>query len=144
LGELWTRLPEFAKSAEAYIAQSALGRTLLQLLPDAKTMFDGLTAGSAVTAATATLGVLANVLIVVFLGVFFALTPRLYARGFVALFPPAYRPRVEDIWRNRNGAARMVAGTIRRHACRGTHHLAWSPSSRCAARSRPGIPRLLA
>jgi predicted PurR-regulated permease PerM len=59
-------------------------------------MFDGLTAGSAVTAATATLGVLANVLIVVFLGIFFALTPRLYARGFVALFPPSYRPRAED------------------------------------------------
>jgi len=36
LGELWTRLPEFAKSVEAYIARTTLGRTLLQLLPDAK------------------------------------------------------------------------------------------------------------
>ena len=96
LGELWNRLPEFASSAKTYIGQTTIGRTLLQLLPDAKTIFDGFTAGSALTAATATLGVLANVLLVVFLGVFFAVTPRHYARGFVALFPPAYRPRLED------------------------------------------------
>jgi predicted PurR-regulated permease PerM len=96
LSELWNRLPEFASSAKTYIAQTTFGRTLLQLLPDAKSMFDGLTAGSAVTAATATLGVLANVILVVFLGVFFALTPKLYARGFVGLFPPVYRARVED------------------------------------------------
>jgi predicted PurR-regulated permease PerM len=79
------------------MGQTTIGRTLLQLLPDAKTLFNGLTAGSALTAATATLGVLANALIVVFLGVFFALTPKLYVRGFVALFPPAFRPRLEDI-----------------------------------------------
>jgi predicted PurR-regulated permease PerM len=97
LGELWTRLPEFAKSAQEYLASTTIGSTLLRLLPDAKTLFNGVTAGSAVTAATATLGVLANLLIVVFLGLFFALTPKLYARGFVALFPPAYRPRVEDV-----------------------------------------------
>jgi len=96
LGELWNRLPEFASSAKTYIGQTTIGRTLLQLLPDAKTIFDGFTAGSAVTAATATLGVLANVLLVIFLGVFFAVTPRLYARGFAALVPPAYRPRLED------------------------------------------------
>jgi predicted PurR-regulated permease PerM len=69
LGELWNRLPEFASSAKTYIGQTTIGRTLLQLLPDAKTIFEGFRAGSAVTAATATLGVLVNVLLVVFLGI---------------------------------------------------------------------------
>jgi predicted PurR-regulated permease PerM len=67
------------------------------LLPDADTVFSGLTAGTALTAATTTLGVLATILIVAFLGLFFALTPRVYVRGFVALFPAAYRPRVEGV-----------------------------------------------
>jgi predicted PurR-regulated permease PerM len=97
LGELWTRLPEFAAGAEQFIAQTPLGRTLVGLLPDRQTIFGGFTAGTALTAATTTLGVLATVLIVIFLSLFFAFTPRLYARGFVALFPPAHRPRVERV-----------------------------------------------
>jgi predicted PurR-regulated permease PerM len=122
LGELWTRLPEFADGAEKFIAQTPLGRTLLRLLPDAETMFSGLTAGTALTAATATLGVLATVLIVIFLGLFFALTPRIYVRGFVALFPATYRPRVERVladtgvslraWLGAQFVAMVVVGAI--------------------------------
>ena len=97
LGELWTRLPEFAASAEQFIAQTSIGKTLVRLLPDSEQVFGGFTAGTALTAATTTLGVLANVLIVIFLGLFFAFTPNLYARGFVALFPPAHRPRAEKV-----------------------------------------------
>ena len=78
LDELWTRLPEFAESAERFVAQAPIGRTVLSLLPDKEQIFDGITAGSALTAATTTLGVVANILVVIFLGLFFALTPRLY------------------------------------------------------------------
>lgn len=97
LGELWTRLPEFAASAEQFIAGTPIGVTLLRLLPDAETILAGFTAGSALNAATTTLGVLANVLIVIFLGLFFAFTPRLYTSGLVALIPPAHRPRAEQV-----------------------------------------------
>ena len=97
LGELWTRLPEFAGSARQFIGQAPIGRTVLQLLPDWETIFRGITAGSALTAATTTLGVVANVLIVIFLALFFALTPRLYTRGLVALLPPAHRARGQEV-----------------------------------------------
>ena len=97
LGELWTRLPEFAGSARQFIGQAPIGRTVLQLLPDWEQIFRGITAGSALTAATTTLGVVANVLIVIFLALFFALTPRLYTRGLVALLPPAHRARGQEV-----------------------------------------------
>jgi predicted PurR-regulated permease PerM len=97
LDELWTRLPEFAESAERFVAQAPIGRTVLSLLPDKEQIFDGITAGSALTAATTTLGVVANILVVIFLGLFFALTPRLYTRGVVMLVPPAYRARGEEV-----------------------------------------------
>ena len=122
LGELWTRLPEFADRAEQFIAQTPLGRTLLRLLPDAETIFSGFTAGTALTAATTTLGVFATLLIAIFLGLFFALTPRVYVRGFVALFPAAYRPRVERVladtavslraWLRAQFVAMIVVGVI--------------------------------
>jgi predicted PurR-regulated permease PerM len=46
---------------------------------------------------SSTFGVLGNIAVVLGVGLFFALNPRLYSQGLVKLIPPAHRPRATDI-----------------------------------------------
>lgn len=52
-------------------------------------------------------GALANFLVIAFAGLFLAAQPQLYICGFVALFPPAHRPRVEEVLAAVGHALRM-------------------------------------
>ena len=110
LGELWTRLPEFAASAEQFIAQTSIGKTLVRLLPDSEQVFGGFTAGTALTAATTTLGVLANVLVVIFLGLFFAFTPTFMPADWWRCFLPLIALAPKKYWRIRR--RRYAAGCV--------------------------------
>ena len=47
--------------------------------------------------ASATLGVVANMFIVLFIGLYLAYDPRVYTDGIVKLTPPASRPRARDV-----------------------------------------------
>ena len=74
-------------------ADGAMGvlRQAAQLLPG-----QGSGAGTAVTLVQSTFGYLANAVIIFFIGVFLAVEPNLYRRGFVRLFPPSGRDEVSS------------------------------------------------
>lgn len=65
---------------------------LTGLLPDGTSIF-----GGATQAVLALFGGVGNFVLLVFLGIFFALEPHLYKRGFVSLFPPRHRPQLSHI-----------------------------------------------
>ena len=97
LAELWTRLPEFANRAELYFERSALGKALAQVLGSPTQLIYGLTTQNALNAATLTFTLFADVLIIVFLGLFFAYAPQPYIEGIIALAPATQRARVRDV-----------------------------------------------
>jgi predicted PurR-regulated permease PerM len=97
LAELWTRLPEFANRAELYFEQSALVKAVTHVLGSPAQAFNVLTTQNALNAATVTFGLFVDVLIIVFLGLFFAYAPQAYINGLVALIPAAQRLRARDV-----------------------------------------------
>lgn len=46
---------------------------------------------------TTTFGVLGDIYVVLFLGIFFTATPKVYVNGFLKLIPPAARPRAQGV-----------------------------------------------
>jgi hypothetical protein len=141
LGELWIRLPEFAAGAEKFIAQTPLGTTLLRLLPNAETIFSGLTAGTALTAATTTLGVLATIRLP-------RLVFRLNAPGLCPGICGSVSRRLSPARRERAGrhgrvASCLVGRAIRGDGGRGGHHVGRPSPARCSARPRSCVSGVL-
>lgn len=64
------------------------------LLPSTKAMF-----GGATQAVLTFFGGVGNVILLVFLGLFFAFEPELYSRGVVSLFPPRHRDETAHAFR---------------------------------------------
>lgn len=60
-------------------------KQLMQLVPNAGLFFSGL------------LGALGNVVIILFVGIYFAAQPHLYIEGFVTLVPPSKRARAREV-----------------------------------------------
>jgi predicted PurR-regulated permease PerM len=92
-------IPRAASAAEARLRQYAWGREVLADLP---TLEEALpSARSAVSRATGafsrTFGVLMNFVVILFLGVAFAATPRPYVRGILALVPAPKEPRAREV-----------------------------------------------
>lgn len=79
-------------------AKQVLG-SLQRLLPNAGLFFGGV------------LGALANVVIIVFVGIYFASSPRAYTHGFIKLIPTGKRARVGEVLQNIGGTlARWLIG----------------------------------
>ena len=97
LTALWTHLPELANKAEHSFEESAIGKALVQVLGPPPEFFSGVTVKSALSAATATFGILADVLIIVVLGLFFAYMPQLYMNGVIALVPAVHKSRMREV-----------------------------------------------
>jgi predicted PurR-regulated permease PerM len=92
-GQLADQLPAALDKARAWLAQNAAGRALLGSLDNA----EGTASVSRLAvAALTTLGAIANVLVVVVIGVYLAFDPGLYRRGALRLTPPAYRARAAE------------------------------------------------
>lgn len=53
--------------------------------------------GRGIDVVVATFGAVANLVIVLVTGIFFAAQPRLYSSGFARLFPPRHQPRVGEV-----------------------------------------------
>lgn len=91
-GELQRQLPSAAKKVEDWLRQSPAGSVVVdsarQLGSSAATLSRaGAVVGTAV-------GATANLLLVLFLGVYFAADPQLYRNGALRLVPPRRRPQV--------------------------------------------------
>jgi predicted PurR-regulated permease PerM len=90
--ELVDILPSAAARAREWVMQSALGAAALELAERSMQEASGALSGLA-RFANLTFGIVANVVLIVFLALYFAADPRLYARGLVHLIPHAVRPR---------------------------------------------------
>ncbi|MFW6006303.1 MAG: AI-2E family transporter [Candidatus Bipolaricaulota bacterium] len=96
---LVNRLPEAMKIIESYLTKYGWGRDLLSLLPspqDLVPLGKGLL-GNITGFFTTAVGAIAGVVLVFFLGIYFAIEPELYLNGFLSLFPSERRDRIREI-----------------------------------------------
>ncbi len=92
-------LPRTMQKLEEQIGRYAWGRRLIAQAPDAGAMLPS--GANAVTRATgifsSTFGVIANFVIVLFVGLYLAAEPRLYTKGLLRLIPIARRDRAREV-----------------------------------------------
>lgn len=98
IDELTARLPTAVESLRQYVqsygwGQAALARMELErLLPSRSDIVAQITG-----VASTTLGGIANLFVILFVGVYGATEPRTYREGFVCLVPPARRGRAREV-----------------------------------------------
>jgi predicted PurR-regulated permease PerM len=85
------QLPAAIEKLREWVAGSQIGRTALDMFKKSQ---EDASLGGAGTAFGATLGGLANLLLILFAGVYFAAAPRLYRNGALRLLPPSRRAQV--------------------------------------------------
>jgi predicted PurR-regulated permease PerM len=107
LGQLATRLPAALDKVREWLAQHAAGRALLGSLG----AVNGMESVSRLAGvALSTLGAVANALVLLALGIYFAVDPGLYRRGLLRLVPPAHRARVAETLAATTDALRQWLG----------------------------------
>lgn len=94
--ELLRRLPRAWDSVRSSLQQYEIGRTVLASLQDPAASI-GVFASKLPTAAAALSEGLLNVVLVAFGGVYFAINPGVYRKGFLKLFPVEARGNVADV-----------------------------------------------
>lgn len=97
LNELWQQVPAAASRAAAMLSRYSWGQEMLARLQPGNMELPAGGGRTAFSALNTTFGVLANVVLVSFLGLYFALNPALYRRGIEALVAPSLRPRARLI-----------------------------------------------
>lgn len=100
IAEMKKAIPEALSSLKQRLEQTSWGQSLLDEIPDdpAKMVGDSSSAVSKITSVfSATLGVIANIAIVLVTGIFLAADPALYREGFVRLFPVGQRARMREV-----------------------------------------------
>lgn len=94
-------LPKSIEAARAYIMQFGWGRAIMEQLPDLNSIWDNIMSSGFLTRVggifSSTLGAVGNFLIVILLGIYFAIEPKYYASGFTKLFPLSKRGRVWEV-----------------------------------------------
>lgn len=94
--ELSRRLPEAFQTFRGRIEEYSWGPRLLnRLAPENLASSEGQTA--AMSAVTSTFGALGNAVIILFIGLYGALDPRVYRRGFLQLLAPMIRDRGSEV-----------------------------------------------
>lgn len=94
LVDLQQRLPGAIARAREALQRSEIGRAVLSFMSGAGT--EGLSAATALRAASATFGVLTDMLIVLLLALYLSFSPRTYLRATVELAPLRYQAEVRD------------------------------------------------
>lgn len=104
--ELLRRLPRAWDSVRVYMQRYEIGRAILDSLQDPSTSI-GVFASKLPTAAAALSAGLLNVLLVAFGGVYVAMNPGVYRRGFLKLFPAEARTHLADVVETSHRALRL-------------------------------------
>lgn len=94
IGQLREGIPRAWAAATAWLDDRALGRQFLQLVDEARE--SGLPGSGVAGVAGNALGALGSAVLLIIVGVYFALDPELYRKGLLALTPPDYRQRTGD------------------------------------------------
>lgn len=109
--QLTEELPATWQHAKEKISQSALGQELLTRAQSGNMQQQ--LQGVFSTFFKSTFGILGDVYVVLFLGVFFTAAPELYKKGVVRLTPPQGREKTKAIWDNISGnLKKWLAGKI--------------------------------
>lgn len=93
------RLPRIAAELKDWLRQFEWGTSIAQQMPDSlnEAMPDGVPLGALSSAFSAVFGALPNVFIILFVGVYVALSPLLYVNAVLRLVPKAHRPRAQEV-----------------------------------------------
>lgn len=101
VNDLVERIPASEEAAKKQLSQHPLGKRILENAPTAEKALSTVTSGKSLggisTIFSGTLGVLANVFIILFLGLYMAATPEQYREIFIRLFPSSKRDRCEEV-----------------------------------------------
>ncbi len=99
LNALLDTLPQTLQQIQQRIASTSVGQRIMQWLPENSAMLpDGSTIAQRLGGIfSTTVGILGSVLIFLFLGIYLALEPETYIKGFVKLVPPDRRPRAQHV-----------------------------------------------
>ena len=95
IAEFSKELPQTIQTAKGQLTKTEMGRQLVTKLTSAKTREQ--LGGLAATFFGSTFGLLGDIYIVVFLGIFFTADPKTYIGGIVQLVPPPSRPKAEAL-----------------------------------------------
>jgi predicted PurR-regulated permease PerM len=93
-------LPEALERLKAGLAKSSLGQKILEGIPDkpGKLLTAQKDVWSQVTGIfSSTLAILTNVIIIIITGIYLAISPGSYRKGFVSLITPGYRQRITEV-----------------------------------------------
>ena len=93
--ELSESLPQMVNNARKQISETSLGKKLIERISTSNSQDKVQSMAS--TFFTSTFGVLGDIYVVIFLGIFFTASPKLYTRGLVKMVPPAGRSKAEEV-----------------------------------------------
>lgn len=95
ISELSDTLPKTMDKVKQQLGQSSLGRKIIQKIssPDSQKKFQSIIQ----TAFKSTFGVLGDVYVVLFIGIFFTAAPNMYKQGIIKLVPPAGKQQAETV-----------------------------------------------
>jgi predicted PurR-regulated permease PerM len=88
-------LPAAVSNFKQQLSQTPIGQTILQKVTSGNS--EKKAAGVVRQFFRSTFGVLGDVYVVLFLGIFFTVSPRLYVDGFLKLIPPRGKTKAEEV-----------------------------------------------
>ena len=100
VNEMIETLPQSLRNLKEKITQTALGQKLFAEIPDnpRDLIKDKREAFSKVVGSfSTTVGIFANLLLILITGIFLASDPGTYKKGFIRLFPVSFRPRLGQV-----------------------------------------------
>ena len=90
-------LPTTIENAKTYLQKSAIGKKIVEKISSPQTQKNiETTAG---TLFKSTFGILGDIYVVLFIGIFFTVSPKLYKSGIVKLAPPGHQKKTDDVLR---------------------------------------------
>jgi len=96
--QLSDTLPSAIENARQQLSQSTIGQKILEKAQSANSSKKA--EALIKTFFSSTFGVLGDVYVVLFLGIFFTVSPKIYVNGFIKLIPPKAKPKAKDVVNN--------------------------------------------
>jgi len=95
IAELSDTLPKTVEQAKQKLNQSPLGQKLVQKISSPKAQQQAQTIAQSFFKTT--FGVLGDIYVILFIGIFFTASPKIYKEGIVKLVPPKSKSKAEDV-----------------------------------------------
>lgn len=96
-GQIYDRIPEALEDLRSRLASQPWSEALLSQISLQQSASGSDLLGRITGMFSTALGVLANVVVVVVVGIYCALNPGIYQKGLMLLFPPRHRPRIAEL-----------------------------------------------